>query len=177
MIASGVAFNRVAIAHRSVRIACGTPNCERIRAAHEVRRKVLVEKRAAPAMYRDRLLLHAAATDSAGTPSSTDSSAVSSAFRRRAPQPELFAAVDARASASARPRTARSRCASTLRRLRRPSERRSARRADRRRSRNRRPFSGSIFRALRDLALMQCERCCLQCHESSPSGMRASRFP
>ncbi len=80
MIASGVAFNRVAIAHRSVRIACGTPNCERIRAAHEVRRKVLVEKRAAPAMYRDRLLLHAAATDSAGTPSSTDSSAVSSAF-------------------------------------------------------------------------------------------------
>jgi len=80
MIASGVAFNRVAIAHRSVRIACGTPNCERIRAAHEVRRKVLVEKRAAPAMYRDRLLLHAAATDSAGRPSSTDSSAVSSAF-------------------------------------------------------------------------------------------------
>lgn len=67
VLTANVTLDRIATAFAPMRITCCATNREHMRMPHEFRREVVVEKSAAPARNRGRLLLHAAATDVTAT--------------------------------------------------------------------------------------------------------------
>lgn len=68
------AFDGIAVASAPVHVACGSPDCKRIRVTHELGRERVIERSAAPARRRSRLPPHPTATTSSRATSSTSGS-------------------------------------------------------------------------------------------------------